>query len=100
MKHSRNNELADRRSAAADAKASLLNAYREAQSSIELSRVARQAERVSIVEAREARRVERDRIRFEERLRLEAVASDAKATAEAQIETRKATEDELVARVV
>jgi hypothetical protein len=100
LKNSRNNDLADRRSAASAAKASLLDAYRDAQTSNEVTRAAKQAERAAIVEAREARRVERERVKSEERIQLEAQAAEAQAAAEALIETRKATEDELVARVV
>jgi len=55
----RSNELADRRSAAADAKAILLNAYRTAKENAEPTRLARQAERALIVEARKVRRLNR-----------------------------------------
>jgi hypothetical protein len=104
LTHHRNNELADRRSAAADAKASLLQAYRAAKTAAEPSRLARQAERVLLVEAREARRVERDRLKLVERTRLEAEAANeqvvAEAAAVAEIEARKSAEDMRLARIV
>lgn len=52
MKNARNNELSDRRSAAAEAKAALLNAYRNAKDSAEPTRLAKQAERQAIAAAR------------------------------------------------
>lgn len=104
MRNLRNNELADRRSAAADAKAILLNAYRTAKEIAEPTRLARQAERVSLVEAREARRAERDRLKLEERTRLEATAAEEKATAVAaavaETEARENAETARIARPV
>ena len=92
MRHARNNELTDRRSAAADAKASLLTAYRAAKTAAEPSQSARQAERISLVEAREARRAERERVKHEERTRVETLAAQEqaaiKAAAIAEIEAR------------
>jgi hypothetical protein len=100
----RNNVLADRRSAAADAKAALLEAYRAAKKSAEPTRLARQAERISLVEAREARRAERDRLKLEERTRLEAKASEESAAAEAAAlaitEARQKAQDASIARVI
>src|SRR5690606_8600218 len=61
MKNVRNNEVADRRSSSAEAKAALLNAYRAAKTATEPARIARQAERAAIANAREERRVERER---------------------------------------
>lgn len=104
MKNARNNELTDRRSAAADAKASLLAAYKAAKTAAEPTRLAKQAERTSIVEAREARRAERDRLKLEERIRLETEAAQEQAAAEAEAmaetEARKAAEHARIARVV
>lgn len=104
MRNLRNNELADRRSAAADAKAILLNAYRAAKEIAEPTRLARQAERVSLAEAREARRAERDRLKLEERNRLEATAAEEKATAVAAAvpgtEARENAENARIARLV
>ncbi|MXN53169.1 hypothetical protein GR158_18830 [Shinella sp. AETb1-6] len=48
MKNARNNEVADRRSSSAEAKAALLNAYRAAKTAAEPARIARQAERTAI----------------------------------------------------
>ncbi len=90
MTYHGNNELADRRSAAAGAKASLLQAYRAAKTAAEPARLARQAERLLIVEAREARRIERDRLKLVERSQLEAEAANEQAIAEA---ARKAERD-------
>lgn len=104
MRNLRNNELADRRSAAADAKAILLNAYRTAKENAQSTRLARQAERASIVEAREVRRSERDRLKLEERTRLEARAAEEKSIAEAAIvadaQARERAENARVALVV
>ncbi|WP_075291441.1 DUF6481 family protein [Pararhizobium arenae] len=104
MRDLRNNVLADRRSAAADAKAALLEAYRAAKKSAEPTRLARQAERISLVEAREARRAERDRVKLEERTRLEAKASEESAAAEAAAlaitEARQKAQDASIARVI
>ena len=104
MRNLRNNEFADRRSAAADAKAILLNAYRAAKEIAEPTRLARQAERVSLVEARDARRAERERLKFEERTRLEATAAEEKAAAVAaavaETEARENAENARIARVV
>lgn len=104
MRNLRNNELADRRSAAANAKAALLNAYRAAKEVAEPTRLAKQAERVSLAQARDARRAERDRLKIEERTRLEAKASEEKAVAEASAlaeeEARENAENARIARVV
>lgn len=55
MKNSRNSQLSDRRTASAEAKAALLNAYKTARASDEPARAARQAERASVTAAREER---------------------------------------------
>lgn len=83
MKSQKNNQFADRRSDAAAAKATLLNAYNAAKTAAEPSRLAKQAERISLVEAREARRIERDRLKLEERIRLEVEASADQAAVQA-----------------
>lgn len=98
MKNLRNNDLADRRANAADAKKTLLDVFRAAKA--EPTRLARQAERVSLAEAREARRAERDRLRLEERIRLEATAAEEKATAVAETEARATAEAARIARLV
>jgi len=98
------NDLADRRSASANAKAALLSAYRAAKTAAEPSRLTRQAERVSLAEAREARRLERDRVSLEAQTRLEAEATEARAAAEAaaRVETHsnRAAEDARIARAI
>ena len=104
MRNLRNNELADRRSAAADAKAILLGAYNAAKKSAEPTRLARQAERAALVEARNARRMERDRLKLEESTRLEAAAVEEKAkvvaAAVAEKTARENAENARIARVV
>ncbi|AYM09336.1 DUF6481 family protein [Agrobacterium tumefaciens] len=104
MRHSRNNELIDRRSAAADAKAALLTEYRAAKTAAEPSQAARQADRISLVEAREARRAERERLKVEERTRLETLAVQKqeaiKAAAAAELEARQLAENIRISRVV
>ena len=66
------NDLDDRRSAAAAAKAALLSAYRARMDAAEPTRLARQKERVAVAAAREKRREERDQIRAEARERQQA----------------------------
>lgn len=104
MKNGRQNELADRRSAAAGAKASLLKTYQAAKMAGEPLKAQRQAERISLVKAREARRAERDRLKLEERELQEARAAEEKAAAEeaatAKIRARAAAENNRIARVV
>jgi hypothetical protein len=72
LKNARNNELSDRRSAAAEAKAALLNAYRTAKDTAEPTRLAKQAERQAIAAAREERRAARERLKLEELERAKA----------------------------
>lgn len=104
MKQARNNELTDRRLAAADAKAALLTAYRAAKSAAEQNQASRQAERISLVEAREARRAERQGLKLEERTRLETLAAKEQAAIEAaataEIEARQLAENARISRVV
>lgn len=104
MGHARNNELTDRRSAAADAKASLLTAYRAAKKAAEPLQSTRQAERISLVEAREARRAERERLQNEERSRVETLAAQEQAAIEAvaaaEVEARESAENARISRVV
>lgn len=104
MKNGRQNELADRRSAAADAKASLLKTYLAAKTAAEPLKAVKQAERIAVSEAREARRTERDRIKNEERALDEAKAAEERAAAEeaatAEIRARAAAEHNRIARVV
>ncbi|MDS7594259.1 hypothetical protein [Agrobacterium tumefaciens] len=60
MRYARNNDLTNRRSTAVDGKAVPLTAYRAAKTAGEPSQPARQAERISLVEAREARLAQRE----------------------------------------
>ncbi len=84
MKNKKDNDFADRRSAAADAKAARLDAHRVAKKSAEPTRLARQEERLAVAAARDERQAERARIKLEEQERaaLEKVAADAAAEAE------------------
>ncbi|KAA0683267.1 hypothetical protein DTW90_36545 [Neorhizobium sp. P12A] len=104
MKNARNNELSDRRTASADAKTALLNAYRTAKTAAEPTNLARQAERMAIAGAREERRLERERVKLEESERLVAEAAEQQAAmaaaARAETEARDAREKNRIARVV
>ncbi|WP_219745709.1 DUF6481 family protein [Rhizobium populisoli] len=104
MRHARTNELTDRRSATADAKAALLTAYKAAKTAAEPSQAARQAERILLVEAREARRAERELLKLEERTRLETFAARAQAAIEAaaaaEIKARQSADNARISRVV
>ncbi len=109
MRNVKDNDLADRRSAAADAKAALLRAYRITKDAAEPTRLARQAERLAVATARDKRHEERDRLKLEEqerqqeqeRLRAEAAEYQAAANvaARAKIEAQERT-DNLIARVI
>ena len=70
MKNSKDTQLSDRLAAAAEAKAALLNAYREAHAAAAPAKAARLAERAAIAAAREERRLERERVKLEERMVL------------------------------
>ncbi|WP_208247061.1 DUF6481 family protein (plasmid) [Rhizobium sp. T1470] len=103
MKNARNNQLSDRRAASADAKTSLLNAYRAAKTGAEPARMARQAERTAIVSAREERRGTRA-LKHGERVRVETQAAEQRAAAEAEAlaetEAREGAEKARIARVI
>lgn len=108
MRNAKTNDLADRRTAAADAKAALLRGYQATKDAAEPTRLARQAERLAIATAREERHRERDRLKQEElarqkeQERIQAEAAEyqnaanveARARAEAQEKT-----DNMIARV-
>ncbi|MBP2448422.1 DUF6481 family protein [Rhizobium leguminosarum] len=104
MKHAKNNELSDRRSAAAEAKAALLNAYRTAKDTAEPTRLAKQAERQAVAVAREERRAERERAKREELERAQAAEAERQAAAEAEAradaEAREAADKDRIARVI
>jgi len=99
-----NNELSDRRAASADAKTALLNAFRAAKTAAEPGKMARQAERLAVVSAREERRLERERLKVEERKRVETEAAEKRAAAEAEAlavtEARESAENARIARVI
>lgn len=109
MRTAKSNDLADRRTAAADAKAALLRAYKATRAAAEPTRVARQEELMAIAAARDERREERDRVKAETRAQQqeqariaaeeaayhEAAAVAARAEAEA-----KDRADNMIARVI
>jgi len=84
MKNKKDNDFADRRSAAADAKAARLDAHRVAKETAEPNRLARQEERLAVAAARNERQAERARIKLEEQERaaLDKVETDAATKAE------------------
>ncbi len=104
MRNIRNNELTDRRSAAASAKASLLQAYRAAKEAAEPTREARQAERLAIAEARESRRAEREQVKLDKQTRIDAETAEREAAiaaaARADIEVREMADRNRIARVI
>ncbi|MBB1493352.1 MULTISPECIES: DUF6481 family protein [unclassified Paracoccus (in: a-proteobacteria)] len=109
MRTTKTNDLADRRSAAADAKAALLRAYRATREAAEPTRIARQEELLAIAAARDERREERDRLKTEaraqqeEQTRVEAEAAAyqeaAAVAARARIAAREKA-DSLIAQVI
>ncbi len=109
MRNVKDNDLADRRSAAAEAKATLLRAYRTTKDAAEPTRLARQAERLAVATARDQRREERDRLKLQElerqqeQERINAEAAEyqagARVAARAQAEAREKA-DNLIARVI
>lgn len=109
MRKSKENDLSDRRTAAAEAKAALLRSYHATKEAAEPTRLARQAERLAVATAREERREERDRIKLEElarqqeQERIEAEAAhqqtEAAAAAKAQAEAQEKA-DSLISRII
>lgn len=103
------NDFADRRSSAVDAKAALLSAYRAEMNAAEPTRMARQQERVALAAARDARRIERERLKAEalelrqaeEQREAEAAAylDTANVAARAKIAAEQKT-DNMISRVV
>ena len=104
MRALKNQDLNDRRSAASDAKAAQLQAYRAAIEAAAPTREARQAERLEIAEARDARRAERERIKLEEQNRIAAEAAEREAAiaaaARAETEARELANKTRIARVL
>ena len=109
MRKAKDNDLADRRTAAADARAALLRSYQATKDAAEPTRLAQQAERLAAATARDERHQERDRIKLEElarqkeqeRIQAEAVEYQdaANVAARAQAEAKEKT-DNLIARVI
>jgi hypothetical protein len=103
LKNARN-ELSDRLKAAAQAKTALLQAHKLAKEAAEPTRAARDAERLAIATAREQRRLEREQLKSAEQLRLQTEAAERQAeinaAANAEVEARKAAEDNRVSRVI
>jgi hypothetical protein len=104
MRKPKENDLADRRTAAADAKAALLDAHRVAKAAAEPTRLARQEERLEIATARNERRAERLQAKLDEQERIQADLdrdqAAADAAAEAQAAARDKALDDRVSRVV
>ncbi|WP_425964690.1 DUF6481 family protein [Rhizobium nepotum] len=100
MKKPKVNEFVDRRTAAADARNVLINAYRAAQIADDPAKTAKREERAAIASAREARQLERERLK-EERHRLATEAADRQtAAALAEIEARGAADKARIARLI
>jgi hypothetical protein len=104
LKTTRNNELSDRRKTAADAKASLLQAFRAAKEAAEPTRLARQQERQGVASAREERRATRERVKSEERERIQADAAEREAAiaaaACAEMVARETADKKRISRVI
>lgn len=104
MRNLKNNELADRRSAAVSAKAALVEAYRAAKESAGPEHEAKLAERRAIAEAREQRRAERELAKREEQKRLEsekaALEAAAAEAAAAEAASRALAEKERLASLM
>ncbi|MDB5550720.1 MAG: hypothetical protein JWL86_704 [Rhizobium sp.] len=98
----RDNELNDRRKAATDTKAALLEKFRAAQSDPE--REVKLAERVALAAAREERQAERDRLKAEEQERLKREEAERlaalEAAARAEAEEREAADKLRISRVI
>ena len=104
LKNENNTGFSDRRTAAARAKASLLEAYQAAKTAAEPTREARDAERAAVAKAREERQAKRDQEKREEQARIQAEA-DARAAAAAAAETaeadaREAADKDRIARIL
>jgi Family of unknown function (DUF6481) len=104
LKNIKDSGFTDRRGAAADAKASLLKAYRAAKEAAEPTREAKQAERLAAAEARESRRAEREQAKLDEQNRIEAETAEREAAlaAVARVETdaREQANKNRIARIL
>ena len=109
LRNAKDNDLADRRTAAADAIAARLRGFRATKDAAEPTRLQRQAERLAVATARDERHRERDRKKLEElarqqeQERIHAEAAEyqkaANVAARAQAEAQQKTDD-LIARVI
>ena len=98
MRQLRENSFSERQKASADAKKQLLSKFKTAPKPDDPSMVAKRAEREAIAAAREARRVERERLKQEETAREEALAEaarQAEAQRQAEEEARLRAEEEV-----
>lgn len=94
MKNKKDNDFADRRNAAADAKAARLKAHRVAKETAEPNSLARQEERLAVAEARDERQAERARIKLEEQERAALDKAEAGAAIKAEEAARNEAEQE------
>jgi hypothetical protein len=104
LKNIRENDLSERRKAAAEAKATLLRNYRVAKEAAEPTRLARQEERVAAAKVREELRAARERAKLEEQQRVQAEIVERQAAADAvaaaEVAAREAAENKRISRVV
>jgi len=98
MKSKKDDDFAERRSAAADAKAALLNAHRAAKVAAEPNRLARQEERLAVAAARDERQAERARLKLEEQERAALDQVEAEAAAKADEAAREKVQQDRVSR--
>lgn len=109
LRNTKLNDIADRRAAALNAKAALLQNYRAGMEAAEPARAARQQEQLQLAAARGKRREEREQLKAQARAQQEeqarvaaeaAAAEEAAAVAaEAEDKARRST-DSLMARAV
>lgn len=103
-RNARTNEVADRRGAAADAKAALLQAYKAAKEAAAPMLEAKQAEQIAVAEARRARQAEREQQKRDDKIRIEAEAAQKQAeldaAASAEEDARKLADKNRIARVI
>ena len=105
LRNTKGNDLADRREAAAKAKAALLEAHRARVEAAEPTRLARQEERLAIAAAREERLAEREKAKraAQEEARIAAEAAERQAAidaaAKAEVEAREKA-DNRISRVI
>lgn len=98
MRNKNENDFADRRRAAADAKAARLEAHRVAKEAAEPNRLARQEERMAVAAARDERHAERARIKLEEQEPSAEIQVAADAAVKAEDAAREKVQQDSVAR--